>query len=634
LSDIGNRNRILGSSGKTKIKKIKTMSPPVPEGHPTSGSSSNSTSDSKSTTPPPSSTTSTTSAAISSADDNLTCRWNVCNQKFPTPETLYEHICERHVGRKSTNNLNLTCQWNSCRTTTVKRDHITSHIRVHVPLKPHKCEFCGKSFKRPQDLKKHVKTHADDSVLVRPTQDQHNQGGMNYRPHMNKTPSFYDHNGQMRAQYQHQAHAGGYYAPQPSTNYGLYFNQPPMNHNQRTEHLGYHHHAAAAGGGYDRKRAFDMVDDFFSSAKRREIDPASYSQIGRSLLPLHGSMSIPSGPGPMAAAPEPQYVPQHAAMAHAGPAPTQNPLAQQYYLPMPPNARTQKDLVQIDNLLGQMQDTIYENASHATAGVQIHHNNDHFGTGFRHSPSPPVAQRSPGGLAVTAEGYHHPVSAAAMASPLTAMSSTGTPAVTPPSSAMSYTSGHSPSPSASGMSPQSRHSSANQSSVIYPTLPTSLPAVNQGFGQSTTATLGPTFDSNERRRYSGGMLQRPRGPPPRSVDDSNGTSTPKPSESALAVSSPSSEESDVSEATREREEQYDRWLENMRVIESLREYVRGRLDRREFVEDERRSSVQAPQDKDSEAMDVDPKSPRSPVREAGHPKEGSSLYPILRMPGA
>lgn len=61
------------------------------------------------------------------------------------------------MGRKSTNNLNLTCHWNSCRTTTVKRDHITSHIRVHVPLKPHKCDFCGKSFKRPQDLKKHVK---------------------------------------------------------------------------------------------------------------------------------------------------------------------------------------------------------------------------------------------------------------------------------------------------------------------------------------------------------------------------------------------------------------------------------------------------------------------------------------------
>ena len=84
-----------------------------------------------------------------------------------------DHVCERHVGRKSTNNLNLTCQWGSCRTTTVKRDHITSHIRVHVPLKPHKCEFCGKAFKRPQDLKKHVKTHADDSVILRsPGPDQ------------------------------------------------------------------------------------------------------------------------------------------------------------------------------------------------------------------------------------------------------------------------------------------------------------------------------------------------------------------------------------------------------------------------------------------------------------------------------
>jgi hypothetical protein len=87
--------------------------------------------------------------------------------KFTDAKKQQEHVCERHVGRKSTNNLNLTCHWGGCRTTVVKRDHITSHIRVHVPLKPHKCDFCGKSFKRPQDLKKHVKTHADDSVLVK-----------------------------------------------------------------------------------------------------------------------------------------------------------------------------------------------------------------------------------------------------------------------------------------------------------------------------------------------------------------------------------------------------------------------------------------------------------------------------------
>jgi len=84
----------------------------------------------------------------------------------PPPPQMQDHVCERHIGRKSTNNLNLTCHWGSCRTTTVKRDHITSHVRVHVPLKPHKCQSCGKAFKRPQDLKKHVKTHADESVLL------------------------------------------------------------------------------------------------------------------------------------------------------------------------------------------------------------------------------------------------------------------------------------------------------------------------------------------------------------------------------------------------------------------------------------------------------------------------------------
>lgn len=101
-------------------------------------------------------------------------------EEYDAYKTIQDHLCEKHVGRKSTNNLNLTCQWNSCRTTTVKRDHITSHIRVHVPLKPHKCDFCGKSFKRPQDLKKHVKTHADDSVLIRSPQDQHGALGPGY----------------------------------------------------------------------------------------------------------------------------------------------------------------------------------------------------------------------------------------------------------------------------------------------------------------------------------------------------------------------------------------------------------------------------------------------------------------------
>lgn len=362
------------------------------------------------------------------------------------------------------------------------------------------------------------------------------------------------------AAFTHQAgHPSNYYAPQLSTNHGLYFSRPSMNHT-RTEHLGYN---TAAAGSYDHKRTCDVVDDFFRNAKRRQIDPSSYSQISRSLMPLHGSLSIPNHPMP---APE-HYIPQSVApvAVHSGPSPGQNPFVQQYYLSMP-NARTQKDLIYIDNILSQMHDTIYENANHATAGVHIHHNDGGF-NGYRNTPSPPASHHSPGGLPVGAEVYHA-VSTASMASPLVAISSTGTPTVTPTSSSMSYTSVPSLSPSSSAMSPQSRHGST--ASVMYPTLPTSLPSPNQDLGHSATTALGPSFESSERRCYSGGMLQRARGGPPplpRKDKNNSGTSTPKASESVVSAGS-SSSESAASDATREREEQYDRWLENMRIVDT------------------------------------------------------------------
>ena len=86
-------------------------------------------------------------------------------------------------------------------------------------------------------------------------------------------PSYYDHNGEIRggvSGFSHQpGHNGGYYAPQPSTNYALYFNQPPLNPPQRACRL-----STAAAAGYDRKRAYyrtyDAMDDFFAHAKRRQ----------------------------------------------------------------------------------------------------------------------------------------------------------------------------------------------------------------------------------------------------------------------------------------------------------------------------------------------------------------------------
>lgn len=68
------------------------------------------------------------------------CRWIDCSISFDDPEHLYAHLTNDHVGRKSTGNLCLTCHWEKCDVTVIKRDHITSHLRVHVPLKPHRCQ--------------------------------------------------------------------------------------------------------------------------------------------------------------------------------------------------------------------------------------------------------------------------------------------------------------------------------------------------------------------------------------------------------------------------------------------------------------------------------------------------------------
>jgi uncharacterized Zn-finger protein len=95
----------------------------------------------------------------------LTCQWTLngvsCDQVFLHAEDLYHHLCNVHVGRKATRNLCLQCHWKNCTSRAAKRDHITSHVRVHVPLKPHLCKFCKKAFKRAQDVKKHEKLHMD-----------------------------------------------------------------------------------------------------------------------------------------------------------------------------------------------------------------------------------------------------------------------------------------------------------------------------------------------------------------------------------------------------------------------------------------------------------------------------------------
>ncbi|SCV71035.1 BQ2448_3797 [Microbotryum intermedium] len=94
-------------------------------------------------------------------DENI-CRWDECGAEFSDPDALYDHITTVHIGRKSAGTLSLECKWTGCNSKASKRDHLTSHARVHINLKPHVCEICSKAFKRPQDLKKHEKIHTEE----------------------------------------------------------------------------------------------------------------------------------------------------------------------------------------------------------------------------------------------------------------------------------------------------------------------------------------------------------------------------------------------------------------------------------------------------------------------------------------
>ncbi|KAF8078830.1 transcription factor PacC [Lyophyllum atratum] len=138
--------------------------PPSPPASPRNNNNSPSDSQHKSASP--------------DAPSSHKCLWIDCTLSYADPEALYNHLCNDHIGRKSTNNLCLTCKWKDCGTSCAKRDHITSHLRGPFPrlsfviltdrnpsphsLKPHVCEICKKSFKRPQDLKKHEKIHTEE----------------------------------------------------------------------------------------------------------------------------------------------------------------------------------------------------------------------------------------------------------------------------------------------------------------------------------------------------------------------------------------------------------------------------------------------------------------------------------------
>jgi hypothetical protein len=412
-------------------------------------------------------------------------------------------------------------------------------------------------------------------------------------------PGYYDQSAQMHpgaasnyGNIHHNGHSG-YYAPQPQHQQpGSYGGGPqyyPVSHGGD---LGQH-------ATYDnRKRGYEALNNFFGDVKRGQIDPTSYHQVGQKLMALQG---IPIGGGMsdyMSGGPAMVAVDGHGGGGggggghrYGGQMPSHH-----YALPPMPNLRTKNDLMNIDQFLEQMQSTTYESANAAAAaGIQqpgTHYT--HTGINFRQSHSPPQTVHNLYSHSSAHQG------APMMATHSSQSNSSGTPALTPPSSSVSYTSGHSPT-SSNGMSPSSRHSSAAAAS--YPT----LPAVTMGYSPTSqtapTSTLGTNFDSDQRRRYSGGMLQRsaPHGDM-MDLSSHDGSRTPTPKETtprpenlirtdisnnidpALSGIMSPSEQSEGGDSARDRAEEA--WIENIRVIEALRRLIQERLERKEYDDEE------------------------------------------------
>ncbi|KAK5108711.1 hypothetical protein LTR62_007858 [Meristemomyces frigidus] len=541
----------------------------------------------------------------SSTIDNLTCQWQGCGERTDTAEALYDHVCEKHVGRKSTNNLNLTCQWGACRTTTVKRDHITSHIRVHVPLKPHKCDFCGKSFKRPQDLKKHVKTHADDSVLAA------SPGTLARALNPNGAQSSYypSHDNSMHNPYSgYQTGLG-----QPVGNGNGY--APAASHGQYGGNYGSVSYPTSANvqdvhSMDTRRRAIEALNDFLGDIKRRAINPSSYYDVGHRLnngggLPLpvsggyntgySGSNTGASFGNLNAASLLDSFNQGNENMGSGGLGGVMSQAG--YALPMS-NARTKNDLQDIDRFLEQLQQTVYETSNHsAVAGVQqpgVHaqyagdyNMGNHYQS--RSSGSPPSFQQGTGSSLGA-------MTATSMPGLTSSSSAMDTPALTP-ASVSSY--------SSSGQSPMSNHGRSSMGSasgnVMYPNLPSVTGMSDLGSGYPVTSSapassLASGFEGLDGRRYSGGRLQRQAPAQDTEMRDAeDGAKTPRPEEPSHAkpksdsnidpeLRGEASPEGASTPAARseEADKRQEDWVENIRTIESLRKWISERLTRGDF----------------------------------------------------
>lgn len=409
---------------------------------------------------------------------------------------------------------------------------------------------------------------------------------------------------------------------------------------------------------YDsRKRPFDSVNDFFGDAKRRHFDITSYAAIGQRLGGLQG-LQLPLSPGP---APDYHSMPLSMGVSSGGgygPA-LATPA---YHLPPMSNARTKHDLLDLDRMLDTIHTTVYENDDHvAAAGIAqpgatyIQHRMAGYGTAQQSSPIQLPSSHA------TAAGAHA-ASASSMATASAHSPTSGTPALTPPSSAQSYTSGRSPGSFSQRVSPP------QHDTPMYPRLPSTTGHESMASAYPTTtgaappSTLSGNYDyEDHRRRYTGGSLMRSRPDDYRSASTFSGSDererTPtagkeRPKESSRspeqfssslidpALQSTSSPDAEAAQrtaqaATDAAKRAEDEWLENVRILEQLRAYIKDRLARADYEDDSEGTSAERVSSSSSSSqgdhMEGVEKTSGATDASVESAEEKSNLYPTLKV---
>eukprot|EP00834_Sanchytrium_tribonematis_P003135 NODE_112_length_18534_cov_1.163656.p19 type:complete len:121 gc:universal NODE_112_length_18534_cov_1.163656:7683-8045(+) len=88
----------------------------------------------------------------------IKCKWAYCSFEAENLKSLYNHAKQQHL----TDYLQVTCYWDNCNINAVCMARLKTHILTHIPYRAHKCETCPKSFKRLQELNRHIKVKHPD----------------------------------------------------------------------------------------------------------------------------------------------------------------------------------------------------------------------------------------------------------------------------------------------------------------------------------------------------------------------------------------------------------------------------------------------------------------------------------------